>query len=221
MRGSPGLAIETAERESRCGRPSAGRAVEIEETIRVSALEQFLDSGFEAASMDAIASAAKVSKGTLYARYESKEALFRTVLEAELKNLSRGAGAHDHLLSDDLEQRLRQHNRSLVASTNTGEFDRIRRLIASAQVTFPDMARLWHEIGIGRYVEFLAEAMAAHARVPEAARIDWTFYANLLLHALGGWQQAERLVRSVSDDEVIAFGDAVIDTIVKSLPPRG
>ena len=207
--------------ESRRGRPSASRAAEIDLAVRAAALELFLDAGFEAASMDAIAAAAQVSKGTLYARYDSKEALFRTVLEAELEKLSERAGERDHLLPDDLEQRLRQHTRTLVASTRSGEFDRIRRLIASAEVTFPDIARLWHEIGVARYVAFLAEDMAAHAQVPSGVTVDWNFYANVLLHSVGGWQQAERLVRDVSDEEIVAFGDAVIAMIVNSLPQRG
>jgi hypothetical protein len=70
-------------------------------------------------------------------------------------------------------------------------------------------------------VRFLADDMAAHARVPSGSDVDWLFLANLFLHAIGGWQHAERQIRTISDDEVIAFSDAVIDTILNSTPHSG
>lgn len=216
-----GLAVAKAGGTSRRGRPSASRAAEIDRAIRAAALELFLSAGYEAASMDAIAAAAPVSKGTLYARYSSKEALFRSVLESELEKMSDRSGANDHLLPTDLRQRLRVHARTLIASMNYGEFERIQKLVASAQLTFPDTARLWHELATRRYVRFLAGDMAACADLPPEAEVDWLFLANLFLHSIGGWQHIERLIRTVSDEEVIAFSDAVIETILKSIPHSG
>ncbi len=206
---------------SRRGRPSASRAAEIEQTIRAAALEMFLSAGYEAASMDAIAAAAEVSKGTLYARYVSKEALFRSVLESELGKLSDRSGANDHLLPTDLRQRLRVHARTLIASMHYGEFERVQKLVGSAQLAFPDTARLWHELATRRYVRFLADDMASCAELSPEAEVDWLFLANLFLHSIGGWQHIERLIRNVKDDEVIAFSDAVIETILKSIPHSG
>jgi AcrR family transcriptional regulator len=216
-----GLAVAKAGGASRRGRPSASRAAEIDQTIRAAALEVFLSAGYEPASMDAIAAVAQVSKGTLYARYTSKESLFRSVLESELEKLSDRAGADDYRLPSDLRQRLRAHARTLIASMHFGEFERVQKLVASAQLAFPDTAKLWHELATQRYVRFLADDMAAHARVPSGSDVDWLFLANLFLHAIGGWQHAERQIRTISDDEVIAFSDAVIDTILNSTPHSG
>lgn len=216
-----GLAVAEASGVSRRGRPSASRAAEIDRSIRAAALELFLSAGYEAASMDAIAAAAPVSKGTLYARYSNKESLFRSVLESELETLSDRSSANDHLLPHDLRQRLRVHARTLIASMNYGEFERIQKLVASAQLTFPDTAKLWHELATRRYVRFLAGDMAACANLPPDVEVDWLFLSNLFLHSIGGWQHIERLIRTVSDEEVIAFSDAVIDTILKSIPHSG
>lgn len=215
------LAVTNPRGQSRRGRPSAERAAEIDDGIRGAALELFISTGYEATSMDAITAAAKVSKGTLYARYSSKEALFRSLIEDELKKLSDRAGAEDHLLPDDLEQRLRVHARTLIASMNFGEFERVQKLMASARVVFPQLEQLWHELAVKRYVEFLAQDMAGCAKVPKDANVDWLFLANLFLHSIGGWQHAERLIRPVSDEEVIAFSDAVIATILRSIPQPG
>ena len=87
----------------RSGRPTAERVAAIDAAIRDAAEQIFFDVGFEAANMDAIAAAADVSKGTLYARYRSKEALFRAVLEDLLEKLSARAGEQDHLLPENLQ----------------------------------------------------------------------------------------------------------------------
>jgi TetR/AcrR family transcriptional regulator, mexJK operon transcriptional repressor len=214
------LALKESVRQTRRGRPNATRAAQIDQSIRDAAHKLFLEVGFGAASMDAIAAAAPVSKGTLYARYQSKEELFRKILEDALENLSYRAGELDHLLPKDLEQRLRQHARTLIASTHFGEFDRVRKLVDSAQLTFPDIAALWHDLAVGRYVDFLAEDMAASAELPAGAKVDWPFLANLFLHSIGSWQDSERRVRAVSDAEIITFADKVIAMIVMSLPKR-
>ena len=217
MGGAVGSAAETRGGENRRGRPTAARVAEIDEAIYRGALTIFLEAGYGAASMDVITAEAQVSKGTLYARYTSKEALFRTVLEREREVLSARAGAQDHLLPDELGPRLRQHARVLVASMRSAEFQRMHKLIVSAELSFPEVARLWHEIGTARYVRFLAQDMAKCSRLPEHANVDWTFLANLFLHAVGGWQQTERLMRAVNDQEVIDFADAVIATILSSI----
>jgi TetR/AcrR family transcriptional regulator, mexJK operon transcriptional repressor len=215
------LAVTYPRGQSSRGRPSAERAAEIDEAIRSAALGAFLSSGYEATSMDAITAAAKVSKGTLYSRYPSKEVLFRSLLEDQLKKLSDRAGAEDHLLPAGLEQRLRVHARTLIASMHFGEFERVQKLMASARLAFPQLEQLWHELAIKRYVEFLAQDMANCANVPQDTEVDWLFLANLFLHSIGGWQHAERLIRPVSDEEVIAFSDAVIATILRSIPQPG
>ncbi len=63
------------------GVPLTPRARAKRERIHQAAQRLFMQLGFEATSMDAIAEAAAVSKPTLYRYYQSKEALFIAVLE--------------------------------------------------------------------------------------------------------------------------------------------
>ncbi|PZU64079.1 MAG: hypothetical protein DI540_21805 [Sphingobium sp.] len=56
-------------------------AAQLGEHILVIALEQFIAHGVEGASMDGIATAANVSKRTLYARYGSKTRLLVAAVE--------------------------------------------------------------------------------------------------------------------------------------------
>lgn len=68
-------------RSPKGGRPTKETAEKLGEHILQAALQEFIDNGFEAAHMEAIARAAHVSKRTLYARYKSKEDLLRAALD--------------------------------------------------------------------------------------------------------------------------------------------
>ncbi len=205
--------------ERRRGRPSATRAAAIEHSIRAAALDMFVAVGFDAASMDAIAAAAKVAKGTLYARYQSKEALFRSVLEHELEQLSDRAGERDHLLPANLEERLRFHVRTMVRVMHWPEFQRIERLVASSGVSMPDLSRLWYEISIRRYLDFLAGDMAGVAQLPPDARFGWDHLASIFLHTIAGWFRTESAIRAIDEDEVLCYSDAVIAAIIAAVRP--
>lgn len=66
---------------SRRGRPRVGDIEELNEHILRVASEVFLRYGYDGTTIDAIASTARISKRTLYARYSDKAALFRAVLD--------------------------------------------------------------------------------------------------------------------------------------------
>lgn len=67
-------------RKPRKGRPTAEESLELDERIKSSALDHFLQHGFDAATMDNIAQDAGITKRTLYARYNDKQTLFQQVL---------------------------------------------------------------------------------------------------------------------------------------------
>lgn len=198
---------------SRRGRPTAKRVAEIDAEIRAAALDLFIEVGFEAASMDAIAAAAKVSKGTLYARYDSKEQLFRAILEQQLEGWGQRSTAQDRPVPADLEARLRQYARSIVKVQRWPEFQRVATLVNASARAFPDLVREWNEIVTQRSVETLKRDMAAYG----APHVDWGFFAQLFHSAISGWHGSESGQREVEDEEMVAFADKVIDVILASI----
>jgi AcrR family transcriptional regulator len=64
----------------RFGRPPKGLAGAVEERILGAARKVFLERGFEGASIEEIAEAARSGKPTIYARFPGKEALFTAVV---------------------------------------------------------------------------------------------------------------------------------------------
>lgn len=67
-------------RRPRQGRPLAAESLAIDERIKASALDLFLERSFDDVRIDSIAANAGITKRTLYARYANKEELFREVL---------------------------------------------------------------------------------------------------------------------------------------------
>lgn len=123
----------------RTGRPPAERAGEVEERILQAAREVFLNRGFEAASIEEIAEAARSGKPTIYARFPNKEALFAAaVTRYVFARLSR--------LEDDrpggatIEERLVNIGAAVLGEALTGEWIGLLRLAISEARRFPDLA---------------------------------------------------------------------------------
>jgi TetR/AcrR family transcriptional regulator, mexJK operon transcriptional repressor len=201
------------------GRPTAERAAALDAVIRSAALEVFLASGFAAASMDAIVAAAQVSKGTLYARYENKEALFISVLQGEREKLGERASAYNHLLPDDLEGRLRHHARTLIRTAQSPVYKGVVQLMEANSATFPDLPRLWNEVGTRGYLRLLADNMAAVAS-PAQRSIDWDFVANLFLHAISGWLRTQAALNAFDEERAITYSDQVIAVVMAWIRDR-
>jgi TetR/AcrR family transcriptional regulator, mexJK operon transcriptional repressor len=199
------------------GRPTATRTAEIDAAIRLAARRSFLESGFDATRMDVVASAARVSKGTLYARYAGKDALFRAVIDDLLETMSSRAGRDDHRLPANLEDRLRHHARIMIAAFGWSEYALANRLVANAAHNFPEIEKIWQEAGAARYVAFLANDMAETA--PENAP-DWTFLANLFLHGISGWYRTQLAISPVSSGDAAAYCDKVIAMIMTTITGR-
>src|SRR6266702_7766386 len=69
------------------GRPTKEQAGQITGLLIDVATRLFLESSFEAVSIDLIAATARISKQTFYARFASKEALFAAVIRKRMNDL--------------------------------------------------------------------------------------------------------------------------------------
>ena len=134
-----------------------------------------------------------------------------------MEQLAERAGAQDHLLPEALEERLRQHVRTLVRVMNWPEFRRIERLVASAGMSLPDLPGLWHDISIRRFLEFLSADMAGVAQLPPGSTYGWDHIANVFVHTIAGWYHTEVAMRTPGDDEVARFSDGVIAAIMAAV----
>lgn len=195
------------------GRPTAQRAEKIDRTILDVALQLFLERGFEGATIEGVAERAGVSKGTVYARFPGKEALFKKVIEHALQSWSSQAGQFDHLMPGDTAGRLHFHADTLGRMFCSREVLRFTRLMEQAASEFPELAAFWIETGMHDFRDLIARDLA-EAAGPGAGDRDWTFIADLFLHALSGWLRTESLVAELEESEIRDRTDKLVDAMM-------
>lgn len=131
---------------ARRNRRAAGTDPEKRRQILDGAYQVFTARGFDAASMNDIAAAANVSKGTLYVYFQDKEHLFVALIERERDAQKRGAFA---ALDQDADpvRALANFGRCLVRMI-THEFAvSAHRIVIGVAERMPDIGRSFYENG--------------------------------------------------------------------------
>jgi TetR/AcrR family transcriptional regulator, mexJK operon transcriptional repressor len=203
----------------RRGRPTAARAEAIEQAIFNEAKTQFLTLGFEGAAMEVVAARAGVSKPTLYARYPTKQALLRAVIEAQMETWTTEGLRNQHLLEEDPRERLRHLARTSIAFARTEDASRFTTLVRSIVTTAPELAKTFYDHGYGYGIELytreIEEWDRRHGPLSHSPRV----LAEMLMAMLSGWIRAEETVRTVSVAEAAAFADQAIDALIPAPSP--
>ncbi|MDD4910792.1 MAG: TetR/AcrR family transcriptional regulator [Sideroxydans sp.] len=123
------------------------------------ALDLFVERGYAATKLDDIAIKARVSKGTLYLYFDSKEALFKAVIEQGiLPMLAEGELLLQQHQGDarSLMQELMLRWWQLMGETHLGG---IPKLMISEAGNFPEVATYYYENVILRGRELIRQAL--------------------------------------------------------------
>jgi AcrR family transcriptional regulator len=158
--------VKAAKRDaakSRGGRPTRDAAIERDQRLIEAATRLFLERGFDATSIDALAEAARVSKPTVYAQYGDKRGLFAAVLRREIARwLAPLAEAASEMRFDDLsagavEQRLIDLGRQLLSMNCGDDAIAFSRILTAQAINFPEIAKLAVDEGWSKAVSTTAE----------------------------------------------------------------
>ena len=150
------------------------------------ALREFIAHGYGGASLSRIVKSAGVSKTTLYARYDSKEQLFRAIMHNEIQRLDAATALQPGGQRPELEEGLRSYANHMLRLNLQGDLLAVNRLIASEAHRFPEVAAAAAErakLGIRRISAFIRECAVADrlpCKDPEAA-------AEAFIFMLRGW----------------------------------
>lgn len=179
--GSPAEA--KAPRQGR-GRPSRRQAQAIDLRVLESARLCFLASGFNGATMDAIAEHAGVSKVTLYQRHADKEALMRAVIHERIATWSVISRQRIVSRGDTLDQRLRHYARSMLRWSSDPEIRAFADLIRGCWGSAPAIAEEMEAIRVGRMLSvIMADILECSAKehfvVKEPRQLAEMFMAML------------------------------------------
>jgi AcrR family transcriptional regulator len=177
----PAVKIQSSTADLPSGPPATPKYAAVVEA----AAEIFLEQGFGNASMDEIARRAGVSKATVYSYFDSKPALFGAIVQ---QRCQRSLPAMLGEFSDrPVEEALTAVGRQFLdVLMMPGSLPLYRTVLAEAP-RFPELGRVFYDVGPGRVAAGLAEYLAAQQRrgllaIPDPRLAAEQFLAAVLGH---------------------------------------
>ena len=145
------------------------------------ALGLFVEKGFAATRLEDVAALAGVSKGTLYLYYESKEALFKAVIQEGIIPViaeNEAIAARHSGCSFDLLQILLENWWTKIGQT---AFAGIPKLMVAEARNFPELARFYYENVISRGRALVGSALKRGMDSGEFRRMDVETAVDVLI----------------------------------------
>lgn len=171
---------ETQKPEPRFERRKDARPSE----LTAAALELFVEKGFAATRLEDVAARAGVSKGTLYLYFDSKEELFKAVIQsAVVPVLAQGEQIFESFsgTSSDLLRELVNGWWRLFGST---KLSGIPKLMISEAGNFPEIAQYYHDNVIVRGKRLFTRALERGIAAGEFRPFDVEYAVQTLLGPL-------------------------------------
>jgi len=157
----------------------------IEHRLRAAAIEAFVEYGFDGTTMESVATAAGITKRTLYAKYADKHALFAAVIPQALAEMP-FLGVALEVPDGDLDRSLRQMARQIVERLVDPKAVKLRRLALLeadriAELDPVEGADLWSTSLLS-----IVELLASHAESGEIVADNPEVAADLFLAMVAG-----------------------------------
>lgn len=126
------------------GRPTREQIEQRNRELLDTALDLFLERGFEGTTIDAIIDAVGMSRRTVYSRYGDKITLFKAALQRAIDDWVVPAERLRAAEGDDLEATLLDVGRLMVANVRTPSGMRLARIANAEVIRMPEIAAyLW------------------------------------------------------------------------------
>ncbi|MBI3096148.1 MAG: TetR/AcrR family transcriptional regulator [Rhodocyclales bacterium] len=140
--------------------------------LMAAALELFVEKGFVGTRLEDVAARAGVSKGTLYLYFDSKEALFKAVIqEGIVPILEQGAGLVDRFegSASDLLRALIREWWQRIGNTHLAG---VPKLMISEAGNFPELATYYHDTVIVRGRDLMRRVLQRGIAAGEFRAVD-------------------------------------------------
>lgn len=175
---------------------------ELEAQLIAAAHDAFTTHGYGATSMAALARAACVSKTTLYAKFPTKAALFRAIIDQQLERAYSAVEETAGEASKTLAGSLRHLAEQTVQAALQPENLKINRLIDWEAPRFPELtevAKARARLGIEHIAQYIRD-FAAKDQIPCRAPEDAAAIFNFMVRGL--YYELQIGARSPEPDEI-------------------
>ena len=204
---------EALEREAAAANDGGAKRRQIMDGAR----QVFLSAGFDGASMNDIARSAGVSKGTLYAYFDSKEALFEALIRGEYAQSAERLCIFRR--EGDAREMLKDFGVRLISKMCEPYTRSLARVVIAAAEKFPNVGRAFYEAGplygatrLAAELEHLEKLGAL--KVPDPERAAWQFVdlcqSYIFKRLIFG------VVDSISREEIEASVEAGVEVFMKA-----
>jgi TetR/AcrR family transcriptional repressor of mexJK operon len=186
------------------------------------ATELFMNLGYGAVSMDAIARAAGVSKATLYAHFTSKDALFASIVNDGCRTNTLAEGNFPDEVEDigiTLRTMGRRILRFLIEPRTLG----IYRVIIAESARFPELGEAFYANGPGLFRERFAAWAAVQTEAGHLAITDGRVAAEhfiALLRTSIFMRATLGIGSAATDEEIEATVESAIAVFLKAYGQR-
>lgn len=197
------------------GRPTQTQIVAIEQNILSVAREMFLRDGYATTTIDMVVAQARVSKGTVYARYPTKADLFHAIVEERIAAWGEEPDEATDIPEDaDLREILFRSGMAIVNASLQPEVMAYGRLVAAESERFPELTQEFYKQGWTRMVDQLAVRIESGAQRSGWAVKDPGAVATAFQSILIGWCEGEARVRGAGAEARKAFVETVVSIFV-------
>jgi AcrR family transcriptional regulator len=173
-------------RQRRSGRPTAAEAEQLDHDVHEHALKLFLEHGYDGTSMDAIASAARTTKVSVYARFKNKEELFHDVLWWALRRPDWPEPETAVPDMDDLADALLTIAEGAIRRALHPAMVKLSRIAAAHALRFPEIARRTHALGFSQRSQVVVDVLKRHAATGAIVTEDVGIAAEHFLAMVSG-----------------------------------
>ena len=157
------------------------------DSVLSAAKQSFLERGFAATNLDAVADTAGVSKMTIYSHFGSKKNLFIQVLEGIIAERSTSGPSLDADIEESaLERALISIAVDLIETVQDAEVVGLRRVLVAEQPRQPELASAWRRSTVLAAVDALADYFGSLQRRGLLRDVDPTVLATQFLWMLIG-----------------------------------
>lgn len=167
------------------GEPSAS-ARKKTECIVNAARRVFLETGYGAATVDAIAAVAGVSKATIYTRFASKQALFAAVVDRECLACSERMAVVEESPDPDLSHALHGIADTLLDIILLPRNLALLRLVIAELPRFPELGRAFYDSGPAVTLKNLTAFVRRRIERGELRAVDAAVAAQHFISLLRG-----------------------------------
>jgi AcrR family transcriptional regulator len=202
------------------GRPTKAETSRLDDEVRRRALELFLDLGFERTSVEAIARAAGTTKASIYGRYDTKQELFRDVVEWAMGDPGWPYPEPPLPDSTDLETSLRAIAAASVRRALHPSMVKLSRLAISQIAHFPEIAVRSDATSNWWRAQLVADLLRRHAAAGEIVADEPEVLAEHFFAMVSGMPaRLASMGRTRDEATQAALTRSAVDLFLRALRP--